>query len=1102
MKKSDQQRVAGVGASAGGLEALQAFFNHLPDQSGLAYVVVQHLSPDYRSMMDELLARHTRMPIHVIRDGMTVEADSVYLIPPRQNLKIYRNQLFLERQDTGKGLNLPIDIFFRSLAEEKKKDAIGVILSGTGSDGTMGTREIKEHGGLIMVQDEKSSRFNGMPASAISTGLVDYILPPEKMGGELINYVKHPLVRQEKQSGESFSGELDSVSKVMMILREYSGIDFSYYKENTIHRRLDRRVSINRFHDLRDYIPFLSASDGEKEILYRELLIGVTHFFRDKEAFESLKKHVIRKLAGGDKKQVRVWTTGCSTGEEAYTLAILFREVAEEKRFRGEIKLFATDIDRKSVEIAGRGFYPDSIVADVEPERLSRYFQKVEGGYRVNEEIRNMIVFATHNVLKDPPFSKLDLLVCRNLFIYLKPDIQSALLSRFYYSLNKQGYLFMGSSETLGGMSEAFEVVDLKHKIYRYRSGFTPPVLDHIAMERSRLPGKKGERDSSRQTRGELRKDTLLEEVVDMIVPPTVIIDQNYFVVNVINDINPFAEIQPGTYSNELFSMLPRELGLFVNNLLRHLKSSDEPSVSRTVSGLESVKKKTLRVTGRKTEKKTGTYYVLSFEFVRKTRQKEKQADSREVDSSSGEAKRIVELEQELKSTRENLAATVEELESANEELQSSNEELIASNEELQSTNEELQSVNEELYTVNAEHQQKIDELTRLNNDINNLLRNTEIAAIYLDSNLRIRKLTPHVSEVTNIMETDIGRPITHLSVMDGYPEIGEDVQQVMDDLKPVDKEVQDKQGNPYFTRLRPYRTENNAVDGVLITLIDTSELKKLRKQVERSSERLTASMNLGKMAWWEWEVKPDRIRYNDKLATMLGYSVSGFPDRLREIHKKVHPEDRELVTEKVNRVMEGANNRWVCRFRMKKKDGSYIWVEDHGTVKETDKQGGPVRMMGMTIDISGVRSMEEDLHRNEEILQLVMESSPAAITMVNDEGWITYANRRAEEFFNIDREQIVNRSYDASAWEITGQDGQPVPAGELPFSRIKKTLEPLYGYRHYIKVPGKKRALLSIDGAPVLSDDRRFLGAVFTLKVENQYERRKKEKSGASEKN
>lgn len=544
---NEETIVVGIGASAGGLEALQDFFRNMPLDTGLAFVVIQHLSPDYKSLMDELLARQTKIPIHIAVSGQELCPDNIYLIPPRKNMKVFHNKLFLKDQSPAKVLNLPVDIFLRSLALDKGKNAIGVILSGTGSDGTLGTRAIKEAGGMIMVQDDASAKFDGMPKSSIATGLVDYVLVPSQMPDALVNYVKHPLTVKDKTSGSILSRDIDTLTKIIMILRDFSGIDFSSYRENTILRRLERRVSINRFGTLDEYLLFLSESDKEKDILYRELLIGVTRFVRDMEAFDALKAKVFPELK--KRKLIRIWSAGCSTGEEVYSLAILLNEFLVAEGLDSEIKIFATDIDRHSLDTASVGIYPESIISDLDPFLLAKYFTKQENGYQINEIIRQMVVFARHNLLKDPPFSKLDLLVCRNLFIYLKPDVQSRLLSMFYYSLSPDGFLFLGSSETIGDLKGAFETVDSKWKIFRYRQGFNPPILKVL-----RTTPKKYDADVPAiipANHQGLKLEQLNNAILGSVLPPSVLVDANGNIIQSINDVSQFVQIQPvGSHRN------------------------------------------------------------------------------------------------------------------------------------------------------------------------------------------------------------------------------------------------------------------------------------------------------------------------------------------------------------------------------------------------------------------------------------------------------------------------------------------------------------------------------------------------------------------------
>lgn len=828
----------GIGASAGGLEALQAFFRTMPKDTGMTFIVIQHLSPDYKSMMDELLARCTDMSISIATEGMVVKSDHIYLIPPRYNLMIFHGNLYLEKHNVQKSNHLPIDVFFRSLAVDQGKKAVAVVMSGTGSDGTLGIRSIKEAGGMIMVQDEGSAKFDGMPKSSISTGLVDYILPPEKMAEELLNYTRHPFIQKSKSMEVNMPQNMDTLAKVNLILRDYSGIDFSYYKENTIARRLERRVSINKCQKLEDYLEFLVESDKEKDVLYRELLIGVTSFFRDVDAFQCLRKEVIKKLV--KEKSIRIWSAGCSTGEEIYTLAMLCLEEKQKINADCEVKIFATDIDRHSLDVASQGFYPDSILSDVHPELLAKYFTKVENGYQVKEEVRKMVVFATHNLLKDPPFSKLNLMVCRNLFIYLKPSMQQKILNMFYYSLSPGGYLFMGNSESLGEMSEGFDTINSKWKIYRYKKGFQAPIMNEMkALEPQKQGQVKGWTPDTDQRKTK-QINGFGDSIIQAVLPPSVVVDGQDHIVQVINNMNPFFEVKQGRFSQLLFHHLPSDLSIYVSGLLRRLRQGEEAMISENISELEGYPEEQTTIEGRKFLLENTPYYLISFrrEPVRRMETK-----SIEIKTSVREAlnQRIEDLEKELQVTRENLQATVEELETSNEELQSSNEELIASNEELQSTNEELQSVNEELYTVNSEYQLKIEQLTEANNDLNNLLNNTEVGAIYLDRKLCIRKITPMVTRLTHIRESDIGRPIAHIATLSNYPELLTDIQQVMDALKSVEREISTENGT-WFSRIRPYRTAYNAVEGVLITFVDISELKLAQADLDESRQKLKAA--------------------------------------------------------------------------------------------------------------------------------------------------------------------------------------------------------------------------------------------------------------------
>jgi two-component system, chemotaxis family, CheB/CheR fusion protein len=949
--------IVGIGASAGGLEALQDFFRAMPENTGMGFVVIQHLSPDYKSLMDELLARHTRLRIIKVEDGMPVEPDTIYLIPPRKNLSVFHGKLILEDQGIRNRIILPVDIFFRSLAVDKEKKAIGVILSGTGSDGTLGTRAIKEAGGMIMVQDEATAKFDGMPRSSISTGLVDYILPPADMAEAIVNYTRHPFLKKKSGDDEMIADEGDSLSRIMLILRDYCGIDFSYYKENTIVRRLERRLNINRFDNLDDYIRLLANSEKEKDVLYRELLIGVTRFFRDEEAFGMLKSAVIPKLSDRGQKELRIWSVACSTGEEVYSLAMLIRDYIDENRLNVDVKIFATDIDKRSIAMAGQGYYPESILSDVDPALIAKYFVRRENGYQVGEKIRKMVIFATHNVLKDPPFSKLDLIVCRNLFIYFKPDSQGYVLNIFRLGLKPGGFLFMGSSETLGVYSEAFDVVSSKYKIYKRKATLSPGVQNLFPAGMGFL------KTENRLTKPGLearisKSDQLANQIIQIMLPPSVIIDENFYIIQIINDINPYIELRSGRFNQSLNNLISKELSALISNLIRRLKTEKEMVRFENVKLTKSGQTFKINLEGRFLKDEGNGNFLISFiEIGSQVEQADTLASVIDVEDQFRD--QLSELQYELQYTKESLQATVEELETSNEELQASNEELMASNEELQSTNEELQSVNEELHTVNYEHQNKIEELTMLNNDVNNLLNNTGVAALYLDNKLRIRKYTPNFAKICKIMDFDIGRPLKDLATAYIYPDFMDDIESVQEKLRRIEKEVAHNDKIHYLLRIAPYRNDYNAVDGILITMVNICALHREREKLDASNNRLQLAMNMGNMAWWEWDVPSGNVSMHEKKATMLGYSPQDFPSDVYEISKLIHPDDYEHSMQQMRNHLEGKIPEYNVVYRLKTASGDYKWYHDRGGVVERTSEGKPLKLIGLVIDIDELKNLE-----------------------------------------------------------------------------------------------------------------------------------------------
>lgn len=870
--------IAGIGASAGGLEALEVFFRNMPSDSGMAFVVVQHLSPDYKSLMLELLSKHTGMEIFRVEDGMKMKPNSIYLIPPKKNMTIFHGKLFLDEQTHDHGLNLPIDIFFRSLAEDTGERSIGIVLSGTGSDGTLGIRAIKGAGGVVMVQDESTAKFDGMPRSAISTGMVDYILPPEKMPEQLVNYAMHPFVSKMQREDKALKEDEDTMTKILALLRTRVGTDFTFYKPNTIIRRIEKRISVNQIDSIENYLSFINRSPNEAKILYKELLIGVTKFFRDGEAYDIIEKKVIPKIF--EKKSpsdpIRVWTVGCSTGEESYSLAILFREQMEKIGKNYDVKIFATDIDKDAVEYASAGIYPDSIIADVSPERLKRYFKKSNNSYKVNEAIRQSVIFATHNILKDPPFSKIDLISCRNLMIYFQSIMQKKVLSAFRFSLNKNGYLFLGASETVGDLSQFFKVIDNKWKIYQNRDGGKSGVIQDFYVpnipKAAALPTR-AERDKA-----EVHSDSYIGKIRKKLekdyLPASAIIDSDYKLIHVFSDITKFLKVPQGKIDLNVLNMAHADISIALSTAIHKAVKEKKEIVYKDLTIRQEDENLSLNLIVRPIDEVSGAPSAAMVIFEEIPTKEPITEAFEEYDRDTKVSQRMEDLEQELKYTKESLQASIEELETSNEELQATNEELIASNEELQSTNEELQSVNEELYTVNSEYQSKIEELTELNNDINNWFSITEIGTIFLDLNLRIRKYSTGIEKIINLIENDIGRPVNHISYNFDYPEFFDDIEIVLKDLKPIEKEVKSKDEKKWFlAKILPYRTIENAVKGVALTFIDISELKQAEKSVERERDLLIRVLENSPVGKTIVDKNGDITFVNKRAEVLLGVS-------------------------------------------------------------------------------------------------------------------------------------------------------------------------------------------------------------------------------------
>lgn len=833
--------VVGIGASAGGLEALEQFFERVPEDSRLCFIVVQHLSPDFKSMMDELLARRTRLPIVRVQDGIEVQPDRIYLMPPRKEMILSAGRLFLTDKDPAQGFALPIDRFLRSLAQDFGSRSIGVILSGTGSDGSRGIRDIHDAGGLVVAQSEESAKFDGMPRSARETGLVDLVLPAAEMPDAILKLVR--LRRSPETGSEQPIVPEVGLQAIFRMLRSEYGIDFSQYKPSTVSRRVERRLLLNQSLDVEQYVERLADNGSELNQLYKDLLIGVTQFFRDREAFHRLAAHELSRLLAAveDDHEFRVWIAGCATGEEAYSLAILIHEQLETMNPQPTVRIFATDAHRGSLDVASLGVYSEESLAGVSAHRRERYFVRKGDAFQVVPQLRKMIVFAPHDVLKDAPFTRLDLISCRNLLIYLQPAAQKKVLSLFHFGLKTGGVLFLGPSESPGDLSDEFEPVDDHWKLYRKRRDVRLRP-DFRLMLASGLPqrprysvapaGGAGATDRLQQS--------IFERLLETHMPPSFLINDRRELVHSFGGAGRYLRMRDGRATTQLTDMVDAELRMILVGALARAEKQLQPVVFTGIRVSAEGKDLLLRLTVEPLHDRISglTSFLVILEdtgVVAALR------DESAIDVNLATHEQIQTLEQQLEHTRENLQAMIEEQESSNEELQATNEELVASNEELQSTNEELHSVNEELYTVNAEYQHKIEELTQVTSDLENLLLALDLGILFLDHALCIRRFTPRIGKLFNLLPHDFGRPITSFSnVLDeGLLEL---LQQVLVTGTPVEKEIRDREGNCYFLRILSYRISPAAQEGVVLSLIDVSPLKKAEARLQHLSAIVESS--------------------------------------------------------------------------------------------------------------------------------------------------------------------------------------------------------------------------------------------------------------------
>jgi two-component system CheB/CheR fusion protein len=996
--------VIGIGASAGGLAALKTFFEHVPPDSGLAFVVVVHLSPDHESHLAELLQPHVQFPVQQVSDTTPLEANHVYVIPPNANLNTIDTHLRLSKLEKHRRERAPIDHFFRTLASTHDGGAIAVVLTGTGSDGTLGVKDVKANGGLVIVQDPNDAEYDGMPQSAIATGLADFILPVAEIPDAILRFDRtEPRLPRTKDGEDVPQNERMLLQKVFAQLRARTDRDFSRYKRSTVLRRIARRMQLNYLEDLGAYLEKLRERPEEVRALADDLLITVTHFFRDPEVFEKLETNVIPRMFEnrGPGDVIRVWSVGCATGEEAYSIAMLLVEVGAKHEMAPQVQVFASDLHARSLEKAREGFYPGDIETDVSAERLKRFFHKENGGFRVRKELRDLVVFAPHNVLADPPFSRIDLISCRNLLIYLERDVQRDVVELFHYALNPEGTLMLGSAESIDAQ-DLFRIEDKRLCFFRKRNvpsrEFRLPVFP---LTRTRLPGEPAQRPE--QSNEPVAYGRLHQQMVERYAPPSILVSPENKLVHLSENAGRYLNHPGGEPTANVLKVVRQELRIELQASLQRARETKQAVESKPIPVRFNGHPRPVVLHVRSaTETEREGYALVIFE--------EREPIKDEAVPPGYQNERIQELENEVTLSSQRLQAIIEEYETSQEEMKASSEEMQSTNEELRSTleeletsKEELQSINEELQTVNQQNRQKVDELAQLSSDLQNLLTSTDIATLFLDRNLRILRFTPKLGELFNIRVTDRGRPISDLTHRLGYAMLRNDAEAVLNRLAPIEREVQDEAGRWFLTRVLPYRSTDDRIEGIVITFMDIDSRKRAVEALRASEERLGRMLSVAVVGVLIFDSEGRMVDCNEAYLKMSGFTKEEIASKKLTWRMLTPPEYVESSEQQQAKLAEtgfiGPYEKEYLR-----KDGSRVWMLFVGASL------GDGTLIEYCIDVSDRKRAEQQALEARSYAETVIETLHEPLLILDQNLNLRSANPAFFRSFQIEPASAIGR--------------------------------------------------------------------------------------------